>query len=160
MKICPQCRQSYDDDGLNFCLNDGSVLNQAPSSEAKTMYFEAARKTTEYGVAPQSQPPAVWQGQQQMQPQQFGGVAPYAVNRDKSLPIISLLLGIFSVLLMCFVIGVPIGLGAIITGALAIKNENNDPGRFGGRGLAIGGVVLGALGLVAGMFFFILYSIG
>ncbi|HNU09480.1 MAG TPA: hypothetical protein PKO33_17055, partial [Pyrinomonadaceae bacterium] len=106
---------------MNFCLNDGSVLNQAPSSEAKTMYFEAARKTTEYGVSPQSQPPAVWQGQQQMQPQQFGGVAPYAVNRDKSLPIISLLLGIFSVLLMCFVIGVPIGLGAIITGALAIK---------------------------------------
>lgn len=160
MKICPQCQLTYEDDGLNFCLNDGSVLNQAPSSEAKTVYFEAARKTTEYGVPPQAQPPAVWQGQQQMQPQQFGGVAPYAVNRDKSLPIISLLLGIFSFLLMCFVIGIPIGLGAIITGGLAIKNENNDPSRFGGRGLAIGGIVLGALGLAAGMFFFILYSVG
>ncbi len=160
MKICPQCRQSYDDDGLNFCLNDGSVLNQAPSSEAKTVYFEAARKTSEYGVSQQAQPPAVWQGQQQMQPQQFSGVAPYTVNRDKSLPIISLLLGIFSVLLMCFVIGIPIGLGAIITGGLAIRNENNDPSRFGGRGLAIGGIVLGALGLAAGLFFFILYSVG
>ena len=26
MKICPTCRRTYDDDALNFCLDDGSVL--------------------------------------------------------------------------------------------------------------------------------------
>ena len=26
MKICPTCRRAYDDDALNFCLEDGSVL--------------------------------------------------------------------------------------------------------------------------------------
>lgn len=27
MKICPTCRQTYADDTLNFCLNDGTVLS-------------------------------------------------------------------------------------------------------------------------------------
>jgi len=31
MKICPQCNRSYEDQTLNFCLDDGSVLNQASS---------------------------------------------------------------------------------------------------------------------------------
>jgi hypothetical protein len=26
MRICPKCAQSYDDDEMNFCLSDGSVL--------------------------------------------------------------------------------------------------------------------------------------
>lgn len=29
MKFCPQCNKTYDDDNLNFCLEDGTVLNQA-----------------------------------------------------------------------------------------------------------------------------------
>lgn len=28
MKICPTCNQTYTDETLNFCLNDGGVLNQ------------------------------------------------------------------------------------------------------------------------------------
>ncbi len=31
MKICPRCRKTYPDDNLNFCLEDGSVLEQATS---------------------------------------------------------------------------------------------------------------------------------
>ena len=27
MKICPTCQQTYTDDGLNFCLNDGAILS-------------------------------------------------------------------------------------------------------------------------------------
>jgi len=35
MKICPQCQRTYDDNTLNFCLDDGSILNQAsvPSND-------------------------------------------------------------------------------------------------------------------------------
>jgi hypothetical protein len=29
MKICPKCQQTYTDENLNFCLNDGSTLTQA-----------------------------------------------------------------------------------------------------------------------------------
>ena len=34
MKICPQCNTKYDDDTLNFCLEDGNVLSPAPSGDA------------------------------------------------------------------------------------------------------------------------------
>ena len=29
MKICPRCQKTYTDDNLNFCLDDGVVLQQA-----------------------------------------------------------------------------------------------------------------------------------
>ena len=29
MKVCPRCQKTYTDDNLNFCLEDGSVLQQA-----------------------------------------------------------------------------------------------------------------------------------
>ena len=32
MKICPQCQKTYEDQTLNFCLDDGSVLNEMASS--------------------------------------------------------------------------------------------------------------------------------
>lgn len=32
MKICPKCQQTYTDESLNFCLNDGSTLTQASYS--------------------------------------------------------------------------------------------------------------------------------
>jgi|GEM_PF-1494697 len=32
MKVCPQCQKSYDDMTLNFCLEDGSVLNDSNTS--------------------------------------------------------------------------------------------------------------------------------
>lgn len=31
MKVCPKCGKSYDDESLNFCLDDGSVLNRMES---------------------------------------------------------------------------------------------------------------------------------
>ncbi len=160
MKICPQCRQTYTDDGLNFCLNDGSVLSVQSGSEAKTVFFESARVTNEYRPEPKFQPPAVWQNQQNLQPAQYGAMAQPSINRDRSLPIISLLLGVFSMMLGCFLIGIPLGLGAIVTGGFAIRNENNEPDRFTGRGMAIGGIVTGAIGLAIGFVFLILFMAG
>jgi hypothetical protein len=143
---------------LNFCLNDGSVLSAAPSPEAKTVFFESPRKTNEYGARPQFEPPAVWQNQPDLQRRQFGAMATRPQNLDRSLPIISLVLGVLS-LIPCFIIGIPLGIGAIITGAFGIRNENSEPNRFGGRGLAVGGIVLGAIGVAMGFLFFIFFSV-
>ena len=33
MKICPQCRTTYDDETLNFCLEDGTMLTAAESTQ-------------------------------------------------------------------------------------------------------------------------------
>lgn len=45
MKICPRCSQQYADDSLNFCLNDGAVLNQAGSEPAPTVLISQPRPT-------------------------------------------------------------------------------------------------------------------
>lgn len=54
MKICPTCRRTYDDDGLNFCLEDGTVLtvsNPNPSQEA-TLIMNQPRPTGQNVPAP------------------------------------------------------------------------------------------------------------
>jgi hypothetical protein len=45
MKICPTCRRTYEDDGLNFCLEDGAVLTLAPGDAAPTVVMEQPRPT-------------------------------------------------------------------------------------------------------------------
>lgn len=45
MKICPNCRRTYQDDGLNFCLEDGSVLRFASTEPEPTVVMEYPRPT-------------------------------------------------------------------------------------------------------------------
>lgn len=46
MKICPTCRQTYDDDSLNFCLNDGTVLNRInDGADQQTVFMGQANPT-------------------------------------------------------------------------------------------------------------------
>lgn len=57
MKICPRCQRTYTDDNLNFCLDDGVVLQQTASSEPPaTVFMNQPRPTDPRAVAPQSQP--------------------------------------------------------------------------------------------------------
>lgn len=90
----------------------------------------------------QSQPPPM------MQNQPFGSVSAVNTGKDQTLPIISLVLGILGVLLVCCWGGLPFGIGALVTGYLGMKNADGSPERYTGRSLAIGGLVLGAIGLI------------
>ncbi len=45
MKICPTCRKTYSDDGLNFCLDDGSVLTRTGDQLPETVMINQARFT-------------------------------------------------------------------------------------------------------------------
>ena len=51
MKVCPTCRKSYDDDGLNFCLDDGSVLKAAGAGLPETVMMNQPRPTDPNTVA-------------------------------------------------------------------------------------------------------------
>lgn len=46
MKICPTCRKTYPDDGLNFCLDDGSVLTFATNEPPATVMMPAPPPTS------------------------------------------------------------------------------------------------------------------
>ena len=49
MKVCPQCQKTYDDDSLNFCLEDGTVLtleNSAYEEAPETVFVNQPAQTT------------------------------------------------------------------------------------------------------------------
>ena len=45
MKFCPRCQKTYADDNLNFCLEDGSVLNQMTGQAPPTVAMNDPRPT-------------------------------------------------------------------------------------------------------------------
>jgi hypothetical protein len=45
MKICPGCNQTYADENLNFCLNDGELLQQFGDDAPPTIMMDSSRTT-------------------------------------------------------------------------------------------------------------------
>lgn len=77
MKICPKCQKTYSDAGLNFCLEDGTTLNDSNSvdnSLSATVLLNQPRPTNpnqSFGGQP-SPTPAVWgSSTNQSAPNQF-----------------------------------------------------------------------------------------
>ena len=90
-----------------------------------------------------------WQ-EKPMQNPQFQGAAGAA--QSKTLAIVSLVLGIVG--LLCCSLFVP-SLAAVITGFMARGKANSNPSAFGGSGLAVAGIILGVLGLLGGVAYWI-----
>ena len=167
MKVCPRCNQTYADEGLNFCLSDGELLmnavNEAPTQilndpSPPTLFMDASRTTnpnhSTWPVNPPPQPMAPWQGQTQGMQGQAYGVPAFTVSRDQTLPTIALILGILSV--PCCYGGLWMGIPAMIVGYFGLKNADSDPTRYGGRGMALAGLIIGGVSLL--FWFLILMS--
>ena len=55
MKQCPNCRTTYTDDALRFCLADGAALISAPN-EAETVQIAFDKNPVRIDVPPDSAP--------------------------------------------------------------------------------------------------------
>jgi len=163
MKQCLKCGQSYTDDTLNFCLNDGELLiSTAGYDPPPTRYADDTPPTLIMNQPRVTNPihwagstPAQWQGQSPVPNQQSYGLASYGTTPNQTLATISLILGVISMFMVCCAGGIWLGLPAAVVGFIAMKNADNDPTRYGGRGLAIGGLVLGIVTFLASVFFLI-----
>src|SRR6476620_2045449 len=74
MKICPRCQKTYTDDNLNFCLDDGVVLQQMSSGQQEppaTVFMNQPRPTDPQPAmtSPQTGQQPAWN----TAPQQYGG---------------------------------------------------------------------------------------
>lgn len=168
MKICPTCNQIYDDDDQNYCLNDGRLLTKATDDTPPTVFLDPPRITNQnYQTGAPISPwqnqlnlqnqASPWQNQSNLQNQGFMNL-PVSYGQDQTLPIVSLVFGILSIpLAFCCYGGIPLGIVALITGYIGLNNEKNDPTRYGGRGLAIGGMVTGGLVLALSILLIILW---
>ena len=172
MKQCLRCQRTYSDDELNFCLEDGELLvpyltePPAPprfSDDAPpTILLDQTRVTnpTNWPEQPQqSSPPAPWM-QQNIANQPFGRPA-FVHSADQTIPTLALIMGILSLPLSCCYGGIWLGLPAAVLGFIGMRNADKDRSRYGGRGMAIGGLVLGLitfLGTLAVIFIAIIAS--
>ena len=105
---------------------------------------------------PPPAPDSGWQNQNvgqntPFQPPAAGG------GQNQTLPIISLVLGIISI---CCYISPLTGIAALITGFLGMKNANNNPNQYGGKGLAIAGMITGGVFLLLGLLYWVLIFLG
>ena len=96
-----------------------------------------------------------WQDNQMQNPQFQGGAAGAAQN--KTLAIISLVVGLLSVL--CCAWFIP-GFAAIVMGFIARSKAKSNPAQYGGEGLALGGIIAGAVSVLLGIVVTALYLMG
>lgn len=168
MKRCPKCGQTYTDGNINFCLNDGELLSQpteAPGTtfddSPPTIMMDQPRVTDQ--VKWQAPPtPAQYQSPTPYVPGMSAPPAMVLNNPDQTLAIISLGLGIGSLVLICCYGGIWLGIPAAVVGFIAIQKANRDPVAYGGKGLAIAGSVIGGISFllaVVFIFFGILSSV-
>jgi len=160
MKHCPLCRKTYNDDQLNFCLEDGELLTGFASEPTHgryaddsppTVMLNDARRTKPQNWPSTASPPAPWQ---QQMPQSRPQAAPsFVQTRDQTLPTIALVLGLISIPLMCCYGGIWLGLPAAVIGFLGMRNADADPNKYRGRGMAVGGMVLGVITFFASIIF-------
>ena len=71
---------------------------------------------------------------------------------NQTLPIISLIFGILS---LCCWVSPLTGIIALITGFLGMKNANNNPAQYGGKTLAIVGMILGGIFFLIGLAYWV-----
>jgi len=102
---------------------------------------------------PPPAPDAGWQNQQIGQNTPFQPPAAGTGSINQTLPIISLVLGIVS---LCCYVSPLTGLGALVTGYLGIKNINQDPRVYGGKGLAIAGMIIGGIMFLVGTAYYLI----
>jgi len=157
MKQCPRCHLTYSDDQLNFCLDDGELLTgfvtEPPPTRYKddsppTVILDDSRRTNPSNW-PTVPPPAPWQPQN-LQNSPFTSPM-FGQSKDQTLPTIALILGILSLPLICCYGGVWLGLPAAVLGFLGMRNADSNDGRYGGRGMAIAGMILGAISFFASL---------
>jgi len=120
----------------------------APAQQFNPFQAQSAPQNAPIAQTEWTPPPTPGQGGQGMA--QRPVAAGPKVNQ--TLPIVSLVFGILSI---CCYVSPLTGLIALITGFLGIKNVKNDPRQYGGKTLAIIGMILGGLMFLIGVAYWI-----
>jgi len=171
MKRCPKCNAEFTDEWLTFCTQDGTSLldvQASPDEPPPTLVSPSMPPS----VSPMEQPtldmpgryvppaeyippPAPVQGWAPPPP------PPYPAQPQQTLAASSLVLGIVSVTVgWCCSFGVLTSPIALVLGIVALVQIKNDPKKYGGKGMAIGGIATSGLYILILGAIVLLYGIG
>lgn len=111
--------------------------------------FDSPSSAAQEWAPPSAIEPSNKQEHMQNSPQ---SASPPGAGLNKTLPIVSLVAGIIS---LCCWLSPITGIVALVTGYLGMKNVNNDPKSYGGKGLAIAGMITGGILFILGVAYWI-----
>jgi len=140
---------AVEDPGLTPFQEAATMIQPGFSSQFET---PPAAPVAEWTPPPAPEPS--WQNQQIGSNTPFQPPPAGAAGENKTLAIVSLVLGILGVTICCGAL-IP-SIAALITGFMARGKAASDPDQYGGAGLALGGMITGGLGLVLGIVVIIL----
>ena len=174
MKRCPTCNQTYDEDWLSFCTNDGTTLiedSAATSELAKTIMSPAAPPVSNPSEPANWNSPSGWNPPSGIGAGQFPTPQPpqpvwqpppppsYVAGPQQSFAVASLITGIFTITIgLCCYLGVISGPVAIGLGIYSLNQIKNEPDKFTGKPFAIAGIVMGALYFAFAALIIVLYG--
>ncbi len=169
MRRCPTCNQEFADEWLTFCTHDGTTLIEIegvadvpPPTFAYPPIPPTVSRSEEptldlpdaYRPPPVPAVPRPVQGVWQPPP------PPRVAVPQQSLAVASLVLGLVSITIgWCCSFGILTSPLAIALGIAALLQIKNHPTKFGGKGMAIAGIVTGGLYVVFIVMMIIIYGI-
>ena len=111
---------------------------------------ETIIQRTAFDTSPPPAPDAAWQNQPIGSNTPFQPPAAGIEGASKGLALGSLICGILSCTICCS-LGLVMGPAAIVMGFIAKKKADETPSQFGGRGMALGGLITGVVGFLIGI---------
>jgi hypothetical protein len=130
MKRCPTCNQTFEEDWLSFCTQDGTTLID-DSVQAQNDLPATIMASTSPEPAWQPPPPPT-----------------YVQAPNRNLATAAMVLGIISATVGWLCFGPIPGIAAIILGAVALSQMKKNPDRVAGKKAAWIGIITGGLTVV------------
>ncbi|MEO6654839.1 MAG: DUF4190 domain-containing protein [Pyrinomonadaceae bacterium] len=143
---------------------DDPASSTPPYDEPATMIqpefssqYEPAPPAPVAEWTPPPAPDASWQNQEIESNTTFQPLPAGGAGQNKTLAIISIVCGILGMTVCCgsFVVSI----AALILGFMARSKAAQNPSEYGGAGMAMGGIITGALGLIGSLIFIIFYFV-
>lgn len=127
-------------------------FNQSPFGQPQNPLEQKPSQPATWSPPPA--PDASWQNQEIGQNTPFQPPVAAGAGQNQTLAIVSLVLGLLSIPCCGFII---FGIGALVTGFMAKSKAEQNPNEYGGRGLALGGIIIGGITIILGIILNIVY---
>ena len=167
MKRCPNCNQTFEEDWLSFCTQDGTTLmeesvasNEPPRRSCRRLRTSVLCLTNKLrGIPPSAVAPWSPRWEQRAAPAWRPPPPPTYVQPNKSFAVASMVIGIISVTVGWLCLGPIPGIAAIILGALSLSQIKKNPERVGGKQFAWTGVITGSITVLIYAIFLVIYIV-
>src|SRR6185503_10592342 len=170
MKRCPNCNQTFEEEWLSFCTQDGTTLIDEPAASGEPpptimaplppdVAFPNEPASWNPSARSAGSPQSPWQPPPAAVPAWQPPPLTNAQPPSKSLATAAMVIGIISVTVGWLCMGPVPGIVAIVLGGIALSQIKKTPDRVVGKQAAWVGVITGSVTVVIYAIFLIIYVV-